>query len=100
MSIAYNDLHTRPWTKLNASTADNAVAAPIRIMAVNINHTATATVILANAVAASGATDIITVRTAANDSRYVSFGPNGVKFGTGLSVTLSAGVAEIYYVAE
>jgi hypothetical protein len=99
MGLSVNDLSTRAWTKINAATGDATVTGAIRIMAVNINHTATATLLLYNALTQAG-TDLITVRTAANDSRFICFGPNGVRFGTGLSLTLSAGVAEVYYVAE
>jgi len=99
MAIAANDLATRPWTKIQAATGDATLTGPIRIMAVNINHTATATLILYNALT-QGGTDLINVRCAVNDTGFVRFGPNGVLFGTGLSLTLSAGVAQVFYVAE
>lgn len=99
MSIAVNDLLQRPWTKVQAATGDATVTGAIRIMAVNINHTATATLILYNALTQAG-TDLINVRCNANDTGFVQFGPNGVRFGTGLSLTLSAGVAQVFYIAE
>ena len=99
MGLSANDLMTRPWKKINAASGDATVTGAIRIMAVNVNHTATATLILYNALTQFG-TDLITVRAVAGGLGFVSFGPAGTRFGTGLSLTLSAGTAEVYYLDE
>ena len=100
MSLTINDIQSRPWTKVNAATGDATVTGAIRIMAVSINHTATATIILYNALTQAG-TDLITVRAVAGGTGFISFaGGGGVKFGTGLSLTLSAGTAEVYYITD
>lgn len=99
MALSYNDLTTRPWTKVQAATGNATLTGTVRIMAASVNHTATATLILYNALTQAGS-DLITVRCAAGDTGFVNFGPNGVVFNVGLSLTLSAGTGEVYYLAE
>lgn len=107
MSLSSGDLATRGLVKYNltATTGNDITSgAAFRIMKISITPatTAVATFVVANAATVTG-TDLIHLQAAVNGTSVVlDLAPNGIKFGTGMSYTLTGtgNLGEIYGLAE
>lgn len=106
MALSVDDLRSRGLTKYNLTATtgnDITTATPIRIMKISITPAAAAvTLVVANAATVTGS-DLIHMQAAANGNTAVlDLGPNGIRFGTGISYTLSGsgGLGEIYGLLE
>jgi hypothetical protein len=100
MPLTKNDLQMAAWSVITGATDDDILSGGgYRIMAVSVKHTATATLSIDDALTHGGADDIL-VRCAANDTGFLNLGPGGFRISTGLSTSLSAGSASIFYIAD
>ena len=99
MSLSLNDIQTRPWTRAVA-TGSAVVTGPVRLMAMSLTHTAAAGSMIAYNNTAQSGTDLVQLRCVADTTAFVTFGPNGTLFGTGLSITIAAGAGAVFYIAE
>lgn len=99
MPLTINDLRLASWSVITGATDDDILSGGgYRVMAMLVQHTSTATLSIDDA--ATYAAADVTIRCAANDTAYVSFAPGGIRIVTGLSTSLSAGVAQIFYIAD
>lgn len=99
MAITLQDLQRSSLSVVTGATADDILSGvDCRIMAIVIHHTSTATLSIDDAATYSSAD--FSVRCAANDQGVLYLGPGGIRITTGLSTSLSAGVAFIFYVSD
>jgi hypothetical protein len=92
MGLTYNDLKTRGYL-VRTLDGDAVVSGPCRIFSMGMNSTTNDGILAINdaLTKAGGGT---TIRMDSDVTLWVgpmsySFGPNGIRFGTGLSVTIS-----------
>jgi len=100
--IDINSLHSRGWSRAVAAATDITSGADCRVMGILCTGGSGAGVCsVYNAATAAGA-DLIVVKAAIGDSSYISCGPNGTPFYTGLSTTISGTGASfvVFYITE
>jgi len=100
MSLSYNDLATAARSKAVAAATDIADA-PLRVFSLAVTAgTDAASVTAHDGVTAAG--DSVTVKAILETTAQINFGPQGVRFTTGLSVTESGTTPEIIvtYISE
>lgn len=102
MGFSYNDIATRAYS---VSVADgDAVAGPCRVFKVWINGVLDGTVTINNAATKAGGGTSIALSmdvSASVTPTLFDFGPNGILFATGLSMTITANVTGgVAYMAE
>ena len=101
MALSVNDLQRMGYTVAVPATA--MVDGPCRVMGMQVRATGAAVALLSiwNSTATSG-TASLTLSTPAADgeSAVAWYGPNGVKFATGLAGSVATGLAYIFYVVE
>ena len=105
MPLSHSDLTTRGWLKANiTASADAVVTGAIRIMAVSLTSAAanSAVLILFNALTQTGTDRINQATLTGSTTTVLCLGPNGTRFSTGLSATLTGAntFCEVYYLVE
>ena len=99
MALTLQDLQRSSWSVITGATVDDILSGiDCRIMAMVIHHTSTATLSIDDA--ATYAAADFSIRCLANDQGVLYLGPGGIRISTGLSTSLSAGVAFIFYVSD
>jgi len=86
MAIDINSLATRGWTRAVAAATNVTSGAACRIMGIMVTAaTDAASVKVVNALTDTG-TDFFLVKAPIQTTTYVSFAPQGTRFGTGLTI--------------
>lgn len=100
MPLTINDLQMAAWSSISGATGNDKLSGvDARIMAVHIFHTAAASIGIEDAATFGTAQFEVGIgSTGGNATVYL--GPGGFRIRTGLSTSLTAGTAYIFYVSD